>query len=195
MSGGVWFTADTHFGHRSMVEKGWRPQYASVADMDADLIEGWNSTVRPTDIVWHLGDFGMGSPDAYLPLVQKLHGTIHLIAGNHDPVWPAHRDSHKRQSTWLAAGFGSVQSFARRRFNGKPVLLSHFPYQGDHTEGDRYQGYRLHDTGLSLLHGHVHSAWKQHGRQVNVGVDVWGMRPVALDVVGALLCEQDRDQS
>lgn len=177
----VFFTADTHFGHRAMVEKGWRPQYSSVEAMDADLIERWNTTVRPGDTVWHLGDFGMGGAASFLPIVQKLHGTIHLVTGNHDAPWPGNRQAYRHQPVWLAAGFASVQAFARRRIEGQQVLLSHFPYEGDHVEEDRAEQYRLRDLGLPLLHGHVHSAWQVRGRQVNVGVDVWGFAPVAVE--------------
>ena len=52
------------------------------------------------------------------------------------------------------------------------MLLSHFPYRGDHYEDDRYEAYRLRDEGLPLLCGHVHHEWKFSGNQRNVGVDV-----------------------
>ena len=34
-----------------------------------------------------------------------------------------------------------------------------------------------------LLHGHVHEKWRQQGRMVNVGVDVWDFTPIAEDVI------------
>lgn len=187
--GDVYFTSDTHFGHRAMIEHGWRPQYASVPDMNADLIERWNSTVRPDDTVWHLGDWGLGPAREHLPILAELHGTVHLIAGNHDPVWPGSRDAHKHQAAWIAAGFASVQAFARRRVDGRQVLLSHFPYDGDHTDDARAEQYRLRDLGEPLLHGHVHDAWTRRGGQINVGVDVRGFAPVHLDVLRAELNE------
>lgn len=189
----VWFTADTHFGHRSMITKGWRPQYPTVEAMNADLIDRWNDKVRPSDTVWHLGDFGMGPATEFLPIVQQLHGTIHLIAGNHDAPWPGNRDSHKTQVVWMAAGFASVQAFARRRIDGTNVMLSHLPYSGDHTSEDRADQYRLRDTGLVLLHGHVHTEWQVRGRQINLGVDVWDFRPVALASVAAVVAAIPQD--
>lgn len=183
----VWFTADTHFGHKAMIANGWRPQYGSTDEMDADLIDRWNTTVRPDDVVWHLGDFGMGPARLFLPIVAQLHGTIHLIAGNHDAPWSGMRDSHKAQPVWLAAGFASIQAFARRRINGTNVLLSHFPYDGDHTDEDRAEGYRMRDTGLPLIHGHVHDAWHIRGQQINVGVDVWDFQPAHIDAVAGLV--------
>jgi calcineurin-like phosphoesterase family protein len=188
--GEVWFTADTHFSHRAMARdgKGWRP-FDTVTEHDEYLIEQWNKTVRPDDQVWHLGDVGLGSEHYVLDCVLRLNGTKHLIAGNHDPVWPGHRHSYKSQRDWLEV-FSSVQAFARRRLaKGEDVLLSHFPYTGDHHAEERYSEYRLHDTGLPLLHGHVHREWSVRGRQINVGVDVHEWRPITLGEVRALVAD------
>lgn len=186
--GEVFFTADTHFGHKAMIERRWRPQYSSVAEMDADLIERWNATVRLGDVVWHLGDFALGGQAHFLPIVAQLHGTIHLIAGNHDHVWAGNRQAHKHRPAWLAAGFASIQDFARRRIAGQNVMLSHFPYSGDHVEGEeRGAQYRLRDEGLPLLHGHVHTEWSLNGRQINVGVDVNDFRPVPLGTIETIV--------
>lgn len=179
----VFFTADTHFGHRAMTERQWRPQYPTVAAMDEDLIERWNAVVDHQDTVWHLGDFSLGNWMHAAPIVFRLNGTKHLIAGNHDRCWPALRDSHKWQRAYIDAGFASVQAFARRRILGQSVMLSHFPFEGDHLEVDRFSEYRLPDTGGWIIHGHVHNAWKVKGRQINVGVDVNNFTPVRLDAI------------
>src|SRR5262252_6316435 len=50
------FTADTHFGHGGALGLYRRP-FASVANMDAALIERWNRVVAATDDLYHLGDF------------------------------------------------------------------------------------------------------------------------------------------
>jgi len=58
--------------------------------------------------------------------------------------------------------------------------VNHFPYPGpeDGQYRDRFDAFRPTDDGLPLIHGHVHSAWQVNGRMVNVGVDVWGFRPI-----------------
>lgn len=182
----TWFTSDTHFGHRAMVEREWRPQFATVAEMDEALIENWNETVTPGDTVWHLGDVGLGHDAHILGCVRRLNGTIHLVPGNHDSVWPGHRQAHKFQQQWLEE-FDSIQPYARRRIAGQNVMLSHFPYDGDHQDFERFSQYRLRDEGLALIHGHVHKEWQVRGRQVNVGVDVWDLRPVHLDQLAQLV--------
>lgn len=55
------------------------------------------------------------------------------------------------------------------------------------TSIERYPEYRLRDTGKPLLHGHVHDAWRVHGRQINVGLDQWDLRPVSLDTLVVLV--------
>jgi calcineurin-like phosphoesterase family protein len=201
MSAAVWFTSDTHFCHAMVANlRG----FETAGGHDEALIQRWNEAVRPGDVVWHLGDVGMSR--GFLPLVDRLNGTKHLITGNHDAVWPGHRDSHKHQREWLQY-FASVQAFARRRIAGQQVLMSHFPYRGDHTETERHEQYRLRDEGLWLIHGHTHSTerttlptWLHiavgpgdigealpRGRQVHVGVDAWDLRPVPLDAVEKII--------
>lgn len=183
---GTWFTADTHFRHRLVA--GLRG-FTSTEEHDEAVIARWNETVAPGDVVWHLGDVGMSR--GFLPLVAHLNGTVHLVAGNHDKVWPGHRDAHKHQREWLDAGFASVQAFARKRIAGRDVLLSHFPYEADHTEAARHTQYRLRDEGAWLLHGHTHAsgAVAPGTRQVHVGLDAWDLRPVPLHAVEALIVE------
>ncbi|MFI5609638.1 metallophosphoesterase family protein [Amycolatopsis sp. NPDC051903] len=179
----VWFTSDTHFDHQLVA--GLRG-FETPAEHDAHVVETWNATVRPGDQVWHLGDVGMGRLARFADTLRQLNGEIHLVTGNHDEPWPGLRQAHRHQRAWLEH-FATVQAFARRRIEGRNVLLSHFPYEGDHIGADRGSQYRLPDEGLSLLHGHVHSLWRKRDRQLNVGLDVHDLRPVHLDAVAAEL--------
>lgn len=179
----VWLTSDTHFGHAKRMpdERG----FASIEEHDEALIENWNKRVRKNDMVFHLGDVGIASTTYILECVAKLNGRKHLITGNHDQVWPGHRDAHKHQKRWLEH-FDSVQAYGTRRVGKQRVMLAHLPYVGDHTPEPRYQEFRLPNTGSLLIHGHVHDKWLTRGNQVNVGVDVWKFRPVMLDEVISL---------
>jgi calcineurin-like phosphoesterase family protein len=71
--------------------------------------------------------------------------------------------------------------------------MTHFPYEGDSQERDRYSQARPRDEGDWLLHGHVHEAWRQRGRQINVGIDAWGGRPVSIDEITDLIAAGPRD--
>lgn len=171
----VFFTADTHFSHDKVA---WHRGFDSAAEHDEALIDAWNSVVNPKDIVWHLGDVGMGTPGRWRSQVERLAGTIHLVSGNHDESHPMHRSAPRRQSAYLDA-FASVASSARRRIRGHEVLLSHYPYSGDHVGHDRHRQFRLRDLGVPILHGHTHtnvafSHSEERGTaQTHVGWDTW----------------------
>lgn len=186
---GIWFTSDTHFDHAMVA--GLRG-FGSKEEHDDVLVANWNAAVRPEDVVWHLGDVGMGELARFAERLDKLHGEIHLVAGNHDACSPIHRQAHKHQQEWLKHRFASIQAYARRRIRGVNVLLSHFPYRGggDHTAAERYSQYRLVDEGLWLLHGHTHTAEKHCGRQIHVGVDAWNLAPVSINTIADLIAQE-----
>jgi calcineurin-like phosphoesterase family protein len=182
----AWFTSDTHFLHPFVARLRGFPDPAAH---DEEIITRWNAVVRPDDLVWHLGDVGMGPPGPVLTQVARLNGRIHLITGNHDPCWPGHRDSRKVQRRWMEA-FESVQAYAKIRLGDDTVLLSHFPYEGggDHTAEERYKQYRFRDEGAWLLHGHTHLPDRLDGpHQIHVGLDAWGLRPVTDTVITGLI--------
>lgn len=182
----VWFTSDLHFGHRLVA--GHRGFGEDIAKHDMVLCDRWRSAVRPDDQVWVLGDLAVSSPTRALEIISELPGRKHLIAGNHDGCHPMHRDSHKRQRQYLDV-FESVQPFARRRVDGRDVLLSHFPYEKDRHEA-RYTQYRLRDEGLWLLHGHTHQAeQRREGREIHVGVDAWDLSPVNISTIVDLMSQ------
>jgi hypothetical protein len=80
----TYFTSDHHFSHAGALGLYRRP-VASVAEMDREMIDRWNSVVGPDDEVWHLGDFAIRQrPERVASLAKALHGRKHLIVGNKD---------------------------------------------------------------------------------------------------------------
>jgi calcineurin-like phosphoesterase family protein len=155
----VFFTSDTHFGHGGVLGLYRRP-FASVAVMNAAMIERWNETVGPDDEVWHLGDFAIRQPPAVVAeLLARLHGRKHLVAGNNDP--PA---------TTALDGWANVQSYIEIEAEGVSLVLCHYPFRS----------WRGMAKGWVNLHGHSHGRLKPQPRQFDVGVDVWDFRPVTL---------------
>ncbi len=47
----LWFTADPHVGHPSILDYCQRP-FASVEEKDAVLITRWNNAVQPLDTIY-----------------------------------------------------------------------------------------------------------------------------------------------
>jgi len=160
----VYFTSDSHFGHAGARSLYRRP-FASVADMDQQMIGRWNSVVKPADEVWHLGDFAVRqSVERVASLLSLLHGQKHLIAGNNDDA-----------GVTGSAGWKSVQSYAEVMVDGTMLVLCHYPFRT----------WRDMGKGSINLHGHSHGRLKPLPRQFDVGVDVWDFQPVRLaEVLG-----------
>lgn len=191
----TWFTSDMHFGHANIIRYSHRP-FRDLDHMHAALIDRWNEVVQPEDTVWVLGDVAMGIIDESLAFVGRLNGRKLLLAGNHDRCWAFHGPKHE---PWIeryeAAGFAEVhQGQMPFDLGGQSVELCHFPYNGDSQYEDRYVEARPVDTGAWLLHGHVHETWKQWGRMINVGCDVWDYRPVAASELAALIANGPTDR-
>jgi calcineurin-like phosphoesterase family protein len=157
--------------------------------MDDELISRWNAVVADDDTVWVLGDVALGRIDHTLSLVGRLRGRKLLVAGNHDRCWAGHgRRAEGWTERYLRAGFDEVhQGEVSVEVGAMTALACHFPFRGDSQEEDRYLEYRPADRGGWLLHGHVHERWRQSGRMINVGVDVWDYGPVSEEVLGALM--------
>lgn len=156
------FTSDTHFGDARVLRIDRRP-YASLAEHDADLIARWNAAVQPGDDVWHLGDFALGRPPERVEaILDSLNGTKHLVIGNNDGP-----------STLHASGWTSVQHYAELNIEGRQLVLCHYPFRTWNHMG----------RGVLDLHGHSHGKLKALPRQYDVGVDVFGFRPVDLAAI------------
>lgn len=190
----VFYTSDLHFGHVYMAKlRG----FSSVEAHDNHIVESWNRAVTKRDHVWILGDLALGGPKDWWEPVIRLNGTKHLVFGNHDEGWAGNRGAYSKRFHYTCAGgtFASVQDFAVRKIGGVHVMLSHFPYEGDHSERDRYLGFRLRDCEAPILHGHTHSAGvvsltAKRTLQVHVGWDAWH-RPVSTNEIHHILVSED----
>lgn len=152
------FTADTHFGDHRTINIQRRP-FATVAEMDAAIVAGWNAVVGPVDEVWHLGDVAQRAGEVPA-LLARLNGAKHLVRGNNDS-----------DATAQAPGWASVQSYAELMLDGVLLVLCHYPFRS-------WNGQHRRSVNL---HGHSHGRLKPMLRQFDVGVDARGYRPVALE--------------
>ncbi len=160
----------------------------------------WNEAVRPDDTVYHLGDVALGTLTESLPYVGRLNGHKILIPGNHDRVWNhwPHKTPEKRAKfmNMYAEVFESISSTDTMviLLDNKPVMLCHLPFDGDSQEEERYDSIRPKQfrEAMPLIHGHIHSSETvRNGRQLHVGMDAWGYRPVHEDIVKGWLNSLD----
>lgn len=182
--GKVFFTSDIHFGHENVIRFDGRP-FATVEEMDAELIRRWNAKVGKGDLVYVLGDFIWKTRNEDAPsLIKSLNGQIILIKGNHD------RFLHNAKAKAALAGVKDYDDICVTLEDGtkKRCVLSHYfiPMYNGHF----YQG--IH------LHGHSHFtdeadfevdfAAKLNAEGIrneiyNVGCMYWNYEPMTLDEI------------
>ena len=157
----IFVISDWHLGHAGILtfknEDGSPVRsFDSVQEMDEFMIEKWNSVVKPSDHVYHLGDVAMKR--VHLPTVGRCNGHKRLVRGNHDIF---------RTKDYLQY-FDEI--YATRVLDG--MIFTHIPI---HPES-------MGRFGVNV-HGHVHGQPQgQYGpKYYNVSVEVMGYEPVSLE--------------
>lgn len=180
----VFFTADLHFGHENVIKLDGRP-FASVEEMDEELIRRWNAKVGKGDLVYVLGDMiWQCHNDGAVELIKKLNGQIILIKGNHDRFL---KNAASKNALAAVKDYDDIRvSLAdgtKRR-----CILSHYYIP-------MYNG---HFSNAIHLHGHSHFTDEADvevdmteklnemgfpGEVYNVGCMYWNYEPVTLDEI------------
>jgi calcineurin-like phosphoesterase family protein len=165
--------SDLQLGHANIIRYCHRP-FSSVLEMDTVLLDNWNYTVKPEDEVYYLGDLrhGRNAPPAS-HFLEKLHGKVTYITGNHDESLPFALPSLKLS------------------YQGRDFLLIHDPAEGP----PDYDGW--------VIHGHHHNndptrfPFINADRQtVNVSAELVDYSPVSLDeIAGFVRTMQVGDQA
>jgi calcineurin-like phosphoesterase family protein len=113
-----------------------------------------------------LGDVTFGKRDETVELLDKLHGHIHLVRGNHD-------HSTSKMLSQYGGIFDTVQDYASIKLDGHRLILFHYPimsWDGAH-------------HGSWHMHGHSHGNLKSaNGPMIDVGVDCWHYGPLSWDI-------------
>lgn len=164
------FTSDTHFFHTELLGL-CRPEFKDVDQMNETLVRNWNQVVGPGDEVWHLGDVSWANSTKTAPIIRCLNGTKILVMGNHD----------KGSDRWRHMGFAGVymiNDMPTVKIEGLEFRLSHFPYKEGVTKWHPDM-YIPNEPNMPLICGHVHTAWRQLGNMLNVGVELNGYTPVS----------------
>lgn len=190
----TYHSSDWHLGHERIIPLCARP-FETVDEMNSCIIERANEVVTEKDALVLHGDNVMGTYRENVKLLTQLRaGFIVLMPGNHDRFSIAHQSNKpaRRESEFQALRAmdrrfrpvrDKIPSAWPHRLLGHKVLLSHYPYAGDSGEKDRHVDMRPVDAGLPLIHGHVHEKWRENGRMLNVGVDVWDFAPVSEETI------------
>ena len=167
----AYVTSDLHLGHANIIKYCQRP-FKSVGHMNEELVLRWNATVRPGDVVYHLGDLCMGK---WAGWVARLNGRKVWVQGNHDK-----RRQYKECAT--------VEEFMMVTCGGKRVLMYHYPLwkESEYMSAPQHINEQLALCDV-LLYGHTHDKPEpdRPGWARRVCVEDWDYRPIALETLVA----------
>ncbi len=168
---GLFFTADTHFGHANIIKQCHRP-FEDMYEMDEGLIARWNSIVSNDDTVYHLGDFAWRiGKKKMTTILTRLNGIKFLCRGTHDG-----------RILKLARYFEGIKdSFFTEINGGQFVFMSHC-HQEVWPEMNHGS---WHLFGHS--HGKLNTYAEQHGKLLDVGVDSHDFCPWSLAEVAQVM--------
>jgi len=208
MNQNIWFTADTHLGHRNILKYLGRPFMnneeqeqlayaqtqgrkaiqtvrigdASIQLHDSTIIDNINASVQTGDLLYILGDFCMGRLDEVRYYRNKINcNNVFLIRGNHDKL----RDNEYKQV------FNNIKDLDGVRWNEQQIILCHYPmlrWNNGH-------------YGSWQLYGHCHGTLQdyliQHDLQnllsMDVGVDCHNYSPISIEDVKQIMMQKKPD--
>ena len=164
------FTSYWHLFHGNIIHYCDRP-FTSLKQMHGTLRARYNAVVSETDHVWVLGDVSLLGPERVGQVrkeVTKFNGIKHLVIGNHDE-W--------KVRNYLQAGFTTVHSAFWFQHKDYTFYLMHDPAEYNVIQ---------HQENAYMLCGHIHNLFTNllpEKRLINVGVDVWDMKPVSMSQI------------
>lgn len=180
---GIWFTSDTHYGHRNIVrgvsqwaDKSGCRDFDTVDEMNDTIVDQINLCVQETDTLYHIGDWSMGGSRNIAEFRSRLNcRDIHLVYGNHDRAIQTDRYQTR-------ALFSSIQPLMIQRIGGHRIVLCHFPLLV----------WEDHHRGVWHLHGHSHGHLINPGyysrKVLDVGVDAHpAFRPYSLGEIADIM--------
>jgi calcineurin-like phosphoesterase family protein len=171
----IWFTADTHFGHKNIIKYCNRP-FTSVAQMDATILGNINRFVKPDDELWHLGDWCMGGEKEvakYRRLIKCKN--VYIITGNHDKPFRKEKVREQFSGVWT--------NFVERKFAGRRITLCHYAMRV----------WNKSHHGAWHLHGHSHGSIPDNpsAHSIDVGIDLWDYSPISLEEIEAVMSQKN----
>lgn len=164
----IWFVADTHFNHESILKHCKRP-FETIEEMNEKIIDNWNSIINKHDRVYIIGDFAFCN---HAKFADKLKGKKHLIKGNHDEM-----------SQECYSRFESVSQIKEIEINKRIFVLCHFPLR---TWSECHQG-SIH------LFGHCHGREITNNLSFDVGVDTHNFIPYSYEEVMSMVNKRQEE--
>ena len=206
MKRNIYFTADWHSFHDNILHYCNRP-FKNTDGMHKKIVTEFNKKVNKNDITYFLGDMGFYGFENLKELINSLNGIKILVLGNHDK-WGV--------TSYYNCGFSAVVCDATIKVGKRQVYLNHIPrrapieffrlckvYVREMKRRKRtwrqvfgrikneWKRYKRANKNWTFC-GHVHTAWKVRGKNINVGVDQWDFKPVGIRELISIMDKEDK---
>jgi len=150
--------SDLHLGHKNIHKFRCSATGESFQDSDEHdmyVMDMW-SMMPKNILVYVLGDVAFN--EAGLDKFRKLHGTKHVVMGNHDLPWARYAD------------FCHTLPMATKNINGHQVIMTHIPIHLTQLERWEYN-----------IHGHTHGRGNISSKHIDVSLEAIGFLPKRLE--------------
>lgn len=174
----MFFTSDTHFGHKNIIKYSNRP-FASVEEMNEEIIKRWNERIGPDDEVYHLGDVAFTTSEKKTrDILNRLNGKIYLIKGNHEKLAVACSDRFE----WVKDYHELIVEDSSFERGEQLVVLFHYAIRE----------WNAKHWGAYQLYGHSHGSLPDdpNARAFDVGVDCHNFYPLSWEEVKDIMASK-----
>lgn len=170
----TFFTSDTHYHHSRIIEYSKRP-FKDVEEMNEALITNYNSVIKSSDDVYHLGDFAFADKDAINIVLRRLNGRKHLIFGNHDKQFRKYKELLSKHFIW-------AKDYAEINVDNQKIILSHYSFRV----------WNASHRGSWNLYGHSHCNLFDDPKllSIDVGVDCHSYYPIPFEEVKKIMSQK-----
>lgn len=143
----LFFSADAHIGHSSILKYMPKRPYATELDTTAHdewLIDLWQKTVGKHDRIYFAGDLTFYNSEKARRLLERLSGEKYLTVGNHDDSIKSHSNYFRKVAQIMEITIKTSMCDCLQE--DLLIVLCHYPlldWSGKH-------------QGAIMLHGHCH---------------------------------------
>ena|ERR1035437_7524737 len=162
------FTADEHYSHSNIIKYCDRP-FATVEEMNEEIIKRHNEVVGPEDVVVHVGDFTLRKNQSEVErLIARLNGKPIFIVGSHD-YWMLENKYNTYKEIW------------EEDIEGQHIVACHYAMRV----------WPLSHYNSWQLYGHSHGKLEGVGKSMDVGVDTHEYYPYSFEEIKKIMSTKE----
>lgn len=165
----VFVTSDLLFGRQKAAEdRGFK----TADEMEKTLIDGWNLSVGPNDLVYHLGNFSW-DPISAETVLPYLNGKIIFGSGMYDRHMGDMSSVILGKHSLFKSSINVLRDIPISKKKKSDLVLSYWPLMD-------WPG---KENGIMHIHGGSIASNLDDGQRFCVSCDKWSLKPIEIDVL------------